>query len=114
MSTRPFFDVARDIRRGMFLDECADKLQEVVRAVDETAKPAKLVIEITVSPAARVGGAVKIADKITTKLPALPAGETIMFMTPENNLVANDPKQQTLELKAVSVSEDKPLQQVAS
>lgn len=57
MSTRPFFDVARDIRQGMFLDECADKLQEVVRAVDETGKSAKLVIEISVTPAARVGGA---------------------------------------------------------
>lgn len=113
MSTRPFFDVARDIRQGMFLDECADKLQEVVRAVDETGKSAKLVIEISVTPAARVGGAVKIADKVVTKLPALPAGETIMFMTPENNLVANDPKQQTLELKAVPTNDDKPLQKVA-
>ena len=109
---RPFFDVAREIRHGMFLEDCAAEMQKMVAAVDETGKSAKLIIEVTVTPAARVGGAVKIADKVTSKLPALPAGETIMFMTPENNLVANDPKQQSLELKAVTTTNEAQLQQV--
>lgn len=90
-NARPFFDTLRDLRRGSLLDDCADAMQEVVKAVDETVKPA-----------ARIGGAVNVSDKITTKLPALPNGETIMFMTPDNNMVANDPKQQTLELKSVA------------
>lgn len=113
MSARPFFDIAREIRHGLFLEDCAEKLQEVVKSVDENGKPAKLIIEISVRPAARVGGAVNIADKVTTKLPAMPAGETIMFMTPENNLVSNDPRQQSLELKAVpGISTEQPLQQI--
>lgn len=100
-NARPFFDTVRDLRRGSFIDECADELQRVVTAVEETGKPGKLVIEIAVAPASKGQGAVKVADKITAKLPALPAGETIMFVTPENNLVANDPRQSSLELKSV-------------
>lgn len=101
MSVRPIFDTLRDIRRGQLLDDAADKLQEVVKAVDETGKAGKLVIEINVAPASRGQGAMKVSDKITAKLPTLPAGETIMFVTPESNLVPNDPRQQKLDLKAV-------------
>ncbi len=103
--SRPFFDVARDLRRGQFLDECTEKMQEVINSVEETNKSAKLIIEVTVQPASRLGGAVKVSDKVTTKLPALEAGETIMFVTNDNNLVANDPRQQNLELKSVSTKE---------
>jgi hypothetical protein len=115
-NARPFFDTLRDLRRGSLLDDCADAMQEVVKAVDETGKPAKLVLEITVKPAARIGGAVNVSDKITTKLPALPNGETIMFMTPDNNMVANDPKQQQLELKSVATAGagEQPLKQVGA
>ena len=101
-NARPFLNIAADIRRGSFLDECTDELQRVVAAVEETGKAGKLVIEIAVTPASKGQGAVKVADKITAKLPSLPAGETIMFVTTDNNLVANDPRQQTPELKSVS------------
>jgi hypothetical protein len=98
---RPFFDTAREIRRGQFLEECADKMQEVIAAVEESGKVGKLVIEIAVAPASKGQGAVKVADKVSVKLPSLPAGETIMFVTNDNNLVANDPRQTALELKSV-------------
>lgn len=103
---RPFFDTVREFRRGNFLVECADKLQEVVAAVEDTGKAGKLVIEIAVTPASKGQGAVKVADKITAKLPALPAGETIMFVTTDNNLQANDPRQGSFELK--SIESEKP------
>lgn len=101
MTTRPFFDTARDIRRGQFLEECADKLQEVIASCAETNKKATLVIEITVAPASRSGGAVKVSDKITAKLPAFDRGETILFVTTENNLSSTDPRQKSLDLKTV-------------
>lgn len=100
MSTRPFFDTARDIRRGQFLEDCADELHKAVAAVEETGKPAKLLIEINIKPASRGNGAVVLSDKVRAKLPELGAGETIMFVTTENNLVPNDPRQQKLDLKA--------------
>lgn len=101
MGTKSFFDTVRDLRRGQFIDECADKLQEVVAGVEDTGKAGKLVIEITIKPASKGQGAVMVADKITVKLPQLPAGETIMFVTPENNLMPNDPRQKDLDLKSV-------------
>jgi hypothetical protein len=112
-NAQPFFNTIREIRRGVFLDEAADAMQEVVRAVDVSGKSAKLIIEIAVSPAARVGGAVRITDKITTKLPAEPAGETIMFMTVDANLVANDPHQQELNLKSVDTGSNQALKQAS-
>jgi hypothetical protein len=101
-SVRPFFDTARDIRRGQFLEDCADELQRVVEAVNETGKTGKLVIELTIKPAAKTSGAATLADQITAKLPKLPAGETIFFVTPDNNLVPNDPRQEKLDLKAIA------------
>ncbi|MEO6146548.1 MAG: hypothetical protein ABIT70_05745 [Sulfuriferula sp.] len=101
MNPRPFFDTARDIRRGQFIEECADKMQEVIAHVAEHNKPAKLIIELTISPASRTGAAMNVSDKVTAKIPALPSGETILFVTPDNNLVPNDPHQKSLDLKSV-------------
>ena len=71
-NARPFFDVARDIRRGAFIDEMADAIQQVVASVEETGKEGKVLVEIKVAPASKGQGAVKVADKITLKLPGLP------------------------------------------
>jgi hypothetical protein len=101
MPTRPFFDTAKDIRRGGFLEDCADELQKVVASVDNTGKAAKLVIELTIKPASKGQGAFVVSDKVTAKLPQMPVGETIMFGTPENNLVASDPRQKEMSFKSV-------------
>lgn len=106
MGTRPFFDTLREIRRGEILDDCGAELARCVRSVDETGKPAKLSIELTIKPAAKVAGTYVISDRIRTKLPELPAGETILYGTPEGNLQARDPRQAEIELKAVA--DDKP------
>lgn len=96
---RPFFDTAREIRRGQFLEDSADKLQEVVAFVAEHGKPAELVIKIKVKPASKGNGAFIVADDIKANLPKLPSGETIFFGTTDNNLVPNDPRQKPLDLK---------------
>lgn len=102
MALRSFFDTARDIRRGQMLEDCADELHKVVKAVEETGKAGKLVIELTIKPASKGQGAVICSDKVRAKLPELPTGETILFVTTENNLVANDPRQKEIDLKSVA------------
>lgn len=102
MSTRPFFDTLREIRRGQILDDAADELAKAVKAVDDTGKAAKFTIELTIKPAAKGSGVYSVSDKIRLKLPELPAGETILFGTPEGNLQARDPRQAEIELKAVA------------
>lgn len=42
-----------------------------------------------------------VGDEIVAKMPRLPAGETVFFVTPDNNLVPNDPRQNALDLKSV-------------
>lgn len=101
--SRSFFDQIRDIRRGEFLEDCGDELQKVVASVDETGKTAKLIITLTVKPASKGQGAVVVTDKVQAKLPELPVGETILFVTNENSLVPNDPRQKEMELKSVPV-----------
>ena len=92
MATRPFFETLREIRRGQILDDCADELAKAVRAVDETGKPAKLTIQLSIKPAAKNPGTYVISDKVRAKLPELPVGETILYGTPEGNLQARDPR----------------------
>lgn len=97
----PFFNTAKELRRGQFLEDCADELHRVIASVEETGKVGKLLIEIAVAPASKVHGAVVVSDKITVKLPQMPLGDTIMFVTPDNNLVANDPRQKEIVFKSV-------------
>lgn len=102
MSTRPFFDTLREIRRGQILDDAADELAKAVKAVDETGKAATFTLQITIKPASKGSGVYNVSDKIRLKLPELPAGETILFGTPEGNLQARNPRQGEIELKSVA------------
>ena len=101
---RPITDVLRRLKSGTLIDDASTKMAELVKKVEETGKPAKLTITLTVKPASKAQGAVVISDKVKATLPELPAGETILFVTPECNLVANDPRQKEIDLKAVSAA----------
>lgn len=101
VTARPFQEVGNELRRGVFMDELGDNLQALVKAVTESGKGGKMVIEISVEPASKGQSAVKIKDQIKIQLPKVAAGETIMFVTPDNNIVANDPRQNTRELRFV-------------
>lgn len=101
-TSRPLLETLREIRRGDLLDEAADALQQLVAAVSDTGKVGKMTIEISIAPASKGQGAVKVADKITLKIPTWPAGETILFVTPDNNLVPNNPRQESLDLRSVA------------
>lgn len=100
--SRSFFDQIKHVRKGGLLEDCGDELRKVVKSVNDTGKAAKLVIEITVKPASKGQGAYIVSDKVEAKLPKLPSGETIMFGTPEDNLVANNPSQGDLPLREVT------------
>ncbi|WP_078198584.1 hypothetical protein [Cupriavidus necator] len=107
MSTRPITDTLRHIGGGVFIDLASDKMNELVNAVDTTGKSGKLTLEVSVKKATR-GGAMHITGKVTLKKPAEDALEAMLFATPEGNLVADDPRQQKLDLKNVSSAIDTP------
>ena len=105
MSARPITDTLRHIGGGVFIDTASDKMAELVNAVDASGKAGKLTLEVTVKKATR-GGAMHITGKVTCKKPAEDAMEAMLFATPEGNLVADDPRQQKLDLKSVTPAAD--------
>ncbi len=103
MGVRPFIDFLREQRRGFAHDELSDALNELVAAVAEHGKPGKLIFEITVKPVGNeMGGAVAVTDKIKIKTPEGASNPSVFFVSPENNLVREDPNQRSLELRQVS------------
>lgn len=86
------------LRRGAAAIEASEKLKDVVKAVQETGKAGKIVIELTIKPNAMNNGeveAVKLQDKITGKPPVI-AGESVLFVNSQCELVANNFNQRTL------------------
>ena len=104
MAKRPFIDTFRELEYGHLLDELTDAQNELIQAVQHTNKPGKITIELEYKPEGE--GQLVIKSKMNKKLPQLPRGSSIFFVTPERNLTRLDPRQQQLELK--QVGSDKP------
>lgn len=97
MTTRPFIDTLRAIESGILLDDLADKQQEIVDAVRNTHKVGEIVIKLTYRPEGNVQ--LSIEADVKTKVPKLPRGKSIFFITPEANLQRDDPRQERLDLR---------------
>lgn len=102
MPKRPFLDTFRELEYGHLLDELTDAQNELVAAVQYTNKAGKLTIELEYKPEG--DGQLVIKSKLTRKLPQLPRGSSIFFVTPERNLTRLDPRQQSLELRQVETN----------
>ena len=101
MSPRPFADLLRDHRRGATHDDLTRLLNELVQAVSEQNKGGSLTITIGMKPAGKSSGAYDISIEGKLKLPKQDPGSSIFFVTPENNLVREDPRQTTMELREI-------------
>lgn len=103
MAQIPFEKTLQHLRAGMLCSEATEKLAEVVKGVEETGKPGEFTIKLTIKKLGR-SGALDIIDKITTKVPADQPITTMMFVSPEGNLITEDPRQAKLDLKTVTVT----------
>ncbi|NHR08386.1 hypothetical protein HA052_24650 [Chromobacterium haemolyticum] len=101
MSIRPITDTLRSLGHGTFIDDASDALNKLVTAVDETGRAGKLTLTLSIKKATRGSGAMVVQDEIKLSLPKPDSRETMLFATPEGNLVTEDPRQQTLELRTV-------------
>jgi hypothetical protein len=104
---RPILETLHHLEGGVFLNDAADGLSEIVKAVDATGKPGKITLEITVRKA--MSSALAIKGKVTVKLPPETPLEALMFPTPEGNLLTEDPRQGKLPLAPVSGATDLPI-----
>lgn len=95
-----------------FLDDISEALAELVIAVDTTGKSGELTIKIALKKATR--GALSVAGKYSIKKPVTAPDVTLLFSTPEGNLLTQDPRQQNLELKTIAAAPAAPLKQVGA
>lgn len=81
------------------LDVAGQKFSELVSAVSQHQKAGTLTLKISIKPSTAGAMAVK-ADVSINKPKGLPA-ESLLWATPDGNLVAEDPRQTKLDLKSV-------------
>jgi hypothetical protein len=91
-------DTLKALRYGQAEAELSEAISEAVQAARDTGKQSVITMKITIKPQGN-SGQYFITDEISTKLPKLPKEQTIMFGTPEGNLLRDDPRQQKLPLR---------------
>jgi|SRR3972149_1099267 len=109
---RPAFDTLRELRDGAVLDEFAVKLNEVTKAVQDTGKKGSITLTIDVRRMTSETIAVIVTDTIKVKVPERDRSGSIMFVTEDNNLQAEHPKQRKLDLKIADTPAPKEVREV--
>jgi len=92
---RPFTDTLNALRWGTLNDDLTKELNALVKKCSDTGKVGELVLKIKLKPGS--GGQIEVFDDIVVKAPKEQKGSSIMFATVENNLIREDPRQQSLE-----------------
>lgn len=100
---KPITDTMRHlyVANNSLLDEAAEKMADLVKAVDATGKPGSITITVKLRKA--TAGSLAVTSNVTVKRPAEPAVETLLFPTVEGALLTEDPNQRKLDLKPVAV-----------
>lgn len=103
---RSVTDTLRDIAGGELVEEMGDALRDLNNAISlvDTKKGGSITLKINVKPAGRGSGAMEVGYDIKVNKPTLARRASIMFGTPEGDLLATDPRQKTLDLKSVDNS----------
>ena len=98
MTYRPIYDFLREHDQGRTADKMAEQLQTLVAAVAQEGKAGTLSLKITLKPMKSSGG-VEVTAEVKIAPPKETPGASIFFVSPENNLVRQDPRQQAMDLK---------------
>ena len=94
------------------MDLAGAKFSELIKSVSENNKVGTLTLKIAVKPSTAGTLAVK-AEIAISKPKGMPA-ESLLWPTPEGNLMAEDPRQAKLELKPVQAEPARELKTVTA
>jgi hypothetical protein len=108
MAIRPFFDTLREIERGQLLETLAETQQQVCEGVRETMKQGE--IKITLKYRYESDGQLTVEVDVKHKVPQLPRGKTLFFLTHEGNLERDDPRQRAMDLRTVDAPVQQPIE----
>jgi hypothetical protein len=90
-------ETLRELRGGRTLEDLADNVAEIVRAVRATGKTGELTIKLKFKPP-KAGGAsyLMVEDSFKATVPKLDHGDTVFFHTKDGGLTRQDPSQMDL------------------
>ena len=115
--TKPLNENIRDVRIETengdlipVLDHAGAEFARVISAVVSTNKAGSLTLKIDAKPS--TAGALAIKATITTRTPKGLPPESLMWPTPDGNLLSEDPRQTKLDLKAVATEPARELKTV--
>jgi len=86
---------------GDCLSDLSDELRKVTEAVLLAGKPGVLTLKLTIKPASTSSVAVVMEDEIKTSLPKVHKRASIHFVDEAFNLIRDNPKQLSMDLKVV-------------
>ncbi len=102
---------------GACLSDLSEELRKVTEAVLLTGKPGALTLKLTLKPAGQAAVAVVMEDEITSKLPKVHKRASIHFVDDQHNLLRDNPRQLSMNLKVVEGAEEEeqaPLREAAN
>lgn len=92
------------------LDHAGSEFAALVKAIGSTNKAGSLTLKIDIKPS--TAGALAVKASVSVKLPKGLPPESLLWATPDGNLVAEDPRQTKLELKPVAADPARELKTV--
>lgn len=103
----------QDLRDGRAHSEMSAHLNELIAKVKENRKGGSVTLTIKIKPASRGGDVdkVTISDQIKVDLPKPDRGDDFYWVTDDNDLSRNHPKQQSLELREATTSQPSKLKE---
>lgn len=113
--SKAFAVFLQELRDGRAHAELSGGLDELLAKVKETGKGGTLTLKLKIKPAGRGSDVDKvvIADAITVDLPKPERGEDFFWLTENNDLSRNHPKQGSLELRDATPAQPSTLKEAA-
>lgn len=94
------------------LDHAGNEFAKLINAIVQTGKAGAITMKIDVKPS--TAGALAVKAAIATKIPKGLPPESLLWPTPEGNLLAEDPRQTKLDLKPVAAEPVRELKTVSN
>lgn len=90
------FETLSKISDGDLMYDLSLRLQECVKAAQNTGKKCTLNLAILIDPDTKAAGVFRVSGAIKLKLPPEPTKASLFFPTPEGNLSRNDWRQREM------------------
>lgn len=99
-----FMDFIREHRAGATHEELTEALKLLTAAVAEERKGGSLTLKISIKPLAK-GDGLEVSADVKCAPPTPVPGVSIFYPTPEGDLVRQDPRQTSMELREIGPAE---------